>query len=376
MLQGCFSYVTTRGRVSRLTITTALGFLYVGSAMAQSPTPVPVVPPPKDTVAAAAKPSRLPGLKRWLAIEAFSVSARYRIIQNGMGDVTANQLQYQVAIRGRFKFDGKGRYSVVAGLYTGSFFNSGWNSTGLGTGTASTNLYLKHLYFDARPTKSLQFQIGGLGVNNGENTEATGYDNDAFIMGERIIIKAPKKLYFDEISVTNAHLGELNQPSVFRRFGNLSKPNYRQVLVRKEVNKRFAFSADYTHDSGTDTLRQAVRIMTPGTRLIDRVVFENYQRFNGPGRYGFNLFGERKLSSKVALNAGIAHIDAVMLNGDRFPKGTRMHATATYKPRAELTVTAAFTQGLGPAAPALPRTRFEIIFSYNILETLRRHRLH
>ena len=39
-----------------------------------------------------------------------------------------NVQQYQVAARGRFKFDRKGKYSVVAGLYTGNTINSGWNN--------------------------------------------------------------------------------------------------------------------------------------------------------------------------------------------------------------------------------------------------------
>ena len=55
------------------------------------------------------------------------------------------------------------------------------------------------------------------------------------------------------------------------------------------MNKRVSFSADYTFDSGTDTFRQAVRIKTPETHFADLFVFENYQRFDGPGGYGFNV---------------------------------------------------------------------------------------
>ena len=61
---------------------------------------------------------------------------------------------------------------------------------------------LKLLYLDAKPVKSFEFQIGGIAVNQGENTEATGYDNDVYITGERVLIRRPKKLYFDKISLT------------------------------------------------------------------------------------------------------------------------------------------------------------------------------
>lgn len=322
---------------------------------------------PEDT----SRPARI---KRWFEFENFAVSFRYRYTRNGLG-TTTNAVQYQFGSRARFKFDKKGRYSVVASLNSGNSFLGGWNNTGWGTGDVQTNLYLKQLYFVAKPIKSLEFQIGGLGVNNGENTEVTGYDNDAYITGERIIIRNPKKLYFDEISLTNAHLGDLNRPSVFRRFDNLAKSNYHQFLFRKQVNKRVAFSADYTFDSGSDTLRQAVKIKAPETRVVDMVGFENYQRFDGPGRYGFNLFGEKKIGKKFTLTGGFARIDGRLLNGDRYPQGNLLHAQGVYRLTPEFSFSSVIIQGVGPMLPNLSRTRFELIFTYNILETLRRHKL-
>ncbi|MEP7213788.1 MAG: hypothetical protein ABI791_11960 [Acidobacteriota bacterium] len=328
------------------------------------------------TRGAKAYPSdRAAKIKRWFEFDELSVHTRYRFVENARGDTVSNQQQYRFAGRGRFKFDSKGRYSVVAGLFTGNSITGGWNNTGVGTGDVQTNLYLKQLYFDANPVKGLEIQVGGIAINNGENTEATGYDNDVYLTGERVVFRLPKKVYFDEISLASAHIGEFNHPSVFRRFDNFAKSNYHQFLVRKQVNKRVGFSADYTFESGSDTFRQAVKIKTSETHFVDHVVFENYQRFDGPGKYGFNVFGERKVGKKLTLDAGFARIDGRLLNGDRFPQGNLFHATATYKFSPEFSLSTFIIHGAGPMAPTLPRTRFELIFSYNLLETLRRHKL-
>ena len=320
-------------------------------------------------------PDRAKEIKRWFEFDDLTINARYRYSRNAFGNTVSNQLQWRFTGKARFKFDRKGKYSVVAGLYTGNSFTGGWNTTGWGTGSRQTNLYLKQLYFDAKPVKAVEIQFGGIGINNGENTEATGYDNDAYITGERVIIRHPKKLYFDEISLTNAHIGDFNRPSVFRRFDNLAKSNYHQFLVRKQASKRIGFSADYTFDNGSDTFRQAVKIKTPETRIADFILFENYQRFDGPGRYGFNVFGERKIGKKLTLDLGFAHIDGRLLNGDRYPQGNLIHANASYKFSPEFSFTAFAIHGVGPMLGPLPRTRVDLIFTYNVLETLRRHKL-
>lgn len=322
-------------------------------------------------------PDPHPEVKRWFDLEALTVSARYRYIQNRNGTTAANQLQYQFVGRGIFKFDRKGRYSIHAGLFTGDTITGGWNTTGWGTGNLQTNLYLKQLYFDARPVRSLEIQYGGIGVNNGENTEITGYDNDVYITGERVQLRRPKQLYFDEISVTYAYLGDNTRPSVFRRFKHLDRSNYHQFLVRKQVNKRVGFSADYTFESGIDTLRQAVKLKLPESRIADSFLFENYERVDETHGYGFGLTGEKKIGKDLTLTGGVTKISHRMLNGDRYPPGTRLYLLAAYKFSPEFTLTCGIFQGVGPlATPTTPRTRLDIIATYNILSLLHRTKLY
>jgi hypothetical protein len=325
---------------------------------------------PQPTLSVSTNPERI---KRWFEVDAFSISSRYRLIRNAAGVTTTNQLQWQLAGRGKFKIDNKGRYSVNFGLFTGNVINGGWNNTGAGTGHPQSNLYLKHLFFAAKPVKWLEGQIGSFGVNNGENTEIIGYDNDVYIIGERIRIRAPKQAYFDEISYTSGFVGDLTRPSVFRRLGHLNNWNYHQLLVRKRLNKRVGFSADYAYERPSHTLRQAVRIGVAESRVLDTVLFENYQRVHPDEGYGVNLSGEKAVNKRFTVGGGFARIDRPVLNADRFPPGKRLYITSSYKISREITLSTALIQAVGHLpTPQTPHTRVEAIISYNILETLRK----
>ena len=335
--------------------------------------------PAKVSVEPSASASPVPRnekIRRWFEMDTFTISTRYRHITNNVDLGSADVLQYQVQARGRFKFDEKGKYSVTAGVYTGNRIDSGWGSTGWGTGGPQTNLYVKQLYFTAKPVKPLEIQIGGLAPNNGENTEITGYDNDSYFMGERVTVRASKQLYFDEISVANGYFGDITTPSVFRRFDRLDESNYHQFLVRKRINKNVSFSADYTFEAGRDTFRQAVKFSVPGFRALDSMRFENYQRVDPDKGYGFAITGEKTLRKKLNLNGGFAHIDTLMFNGDRYPRGNRIFAGWNLKMIPELSFGGFWVQGIGPLpTPTTPRTRFELILTYNVLESLKRLKL-
>lgn len=315
-------------------------------------------------------------IKRWFEFDGFTISPRYRLIRNNRDQTTANQLQFQVNMRAHFNFDKKGQYRVHAGLFTGNNITGGWNNTGLGTGAGQSNLYLKQLYFAAKPVKELEIQIGGLGINNGENTEVTGYDNDAYMTGERISVRAPKHIYFDEVSFANGYVGDANKPSVFKRFHRLNESNYHQILVRKSVNKYVSFSADYTFEAGKDTLRQAIKFKLPKGKALDSFLFENYQRIDPTTGYGFGFYGDKTLHPRFTLGGGFSHIDRPMLNGDRYAPGNRLFANAVLKISPEFTLNGFLIHGVGSLpSPTSVRTRFDLIFSYNVLATLKRLKL-
>jgi len=136
-------------------------------------------------------------LERWLEVQTASLTLRYRFVEDARGVTTANQMQDQDVFKARLKFDAGGRFSLNAGVASGTQFVASWNNTGVGTGRAVTNLYLKQLYFAAQPVRGVELQYGGLGILRGESTEITGYDNDGFVTGQRIILRRPKQFFFD-----------------------------------------------------------------------------------------------------------------------------------------------------------------------------------
>ena len=322
-----------RGNVARsLRLAAPLALLFTVSALGQNSSSHHVAD--KAAKPNAAKRTFAEKVNRWLEVDALAIATRYRFIKTRAHLTAANQAQFQVVARGRFKFDRKGKYSVYAGVFTGNNITGSWNNSGWGTGDPQSHLYLKQLYFDAKPAKWVEVQVGGLGGYNGENTEITGLDNDVYLMGERVFLRRPKDLNFDEVAITNAFIGDATTPNVFRRFHRLDESNYRQVLVRKQVDNRLSFSADYTFERGVHALHQAVSVKA-SQLVVDRVRFENYQRIDSDGGYGFAISGDKRLHERLTLGGGFARIDRPMFNADGFPPGNRLfrHRRGQDQPR-------------------------------------------
>ena len=314
-------------------------------------------------------------IARWFEIEQLTAATRYHFIENDNKTKGANNDQYQFIGKFRFKFDKKGKYSIDTNLGTGPSFTSFWNASGWGTGAQLRDLNLRQLYFDAKPNKAVEVQFGGISINYGDGTEAITYDNDNYITGARVQIRAPKKLYFDEISLTTATLADINRPDIFHRLRHLDLQNYHQLLVRKQFNKTIGVTGDYTFESGIDTFHQAVKIKAPPKKFIDTFLFENYERVDPDRSYGFNIFGEKKLNKRFTASGGFADIHIKALNGDRFPPGKRFYFTSQAKLLPEITLMLQLTQGVGPIGPNIPRSRIDITLTYNILESLKRTKL-
>ena len=173
-------------------------------------------------------------LHRWLDLQAASVATQHVCLKTGLGVTTANQQQYQVAVRGRFKLDAKGRFGINAGLYTGANFIGGFNNTGLGMGKAQSNLYLKHLYLSSLPLDGVEVQYGSLDTWHDESTDITGYAYNGYVVGERLSIKRPRELFFDDISIAYGYVGDLNSPNAIGRLHRLGQSNSHRFMLKKK----------------------------------------------------------------------------------------------------------------------------------------------
>src|SRR5215469_14458903 len=266
-------------------------------------------------------------LHRWLDLQAASVATQYVFAKTGRGVTAATQQQYQVAVKGRFKLDAKGRVGINAGLYSGATFIAGFNNTGLGMGEAQSNLYLKHLYLSALPLDGVEVQYGSLDVWHDESTDITGYAYNGYVAGERVSIKRPRELFFDDISVAYGYVGDLNSPNAIGRLHRLGQSNFHRFMLKKNIGERAWVSADYAYQSGIETWREAIRIRATELRVLDTVHAEVYEVSRIHPAYGFAAYGEKALLSRFIVGGGYADIDRTMLNSDRFGRGKRIFLT-------------------------------------------------
>ena len=314
-------------------------------------------------------------LARWIDVQSGTVSTRFRFNDTSSGAITHEQLQYREELKARVKVDRSGAYAVNIGLGTGDQFVRGWNNTAYGTPNGFTsNLFVKLLFGSAAPVKGLEIQAGGLGIVKGESTEITSYDNDGYIVGERISVKQPRTLHVDELSITVAYFGDSKTASLWPRFRRLGEVNYYQVLATKRFGSRLASSADVTTVAGATTVRSGLKLNTPGLRQLDSIRFEHYGRFNDDPAYGFSLAGERAVAKWLTLSAGWADIDQNDggLNSDRFGVGRRWFTIETITLGRELSAQIFYQHAVDNAYALQNRRSLHIVLTYSVLKGLQR----
>jgi hypothetical protein len=324
---------------------------------------------PMATIHPAAPATEKPLLGRWLDLETFSHSERYRNAFAAGGFHDFENAQQRSLLVGRLKLDAEGRYEVGFRASSGRYFNWAYGGyTGMsfiprvlapgviasyetpaqyreavqasfadpaGFTTVTANLksngmefYLRELFFSGTPVKAVTVEFGSFGIERGYSTEITSFDEDGYLSGERVRFRDAKHLFFDEVGFTNAYFGDIDTVNLFDRGGSLKKSNYRQAFAKKRLNARIAFSGEYTWQTGTDTLREAFVVKTPELKAVDGVRFEAYERLNGVtfaglansplgpiapltvnGASGFAAVVEKKLGN-LSGDAGFATVDS------------------------------------------------------------------
>ena len=248
------------------------------------------------------------GVQRWLELNTLSLSFRYR---NQLATTDARFFdngQQRSLIDGRFKLDSAGNYAIHFHVSSGRTFNWAYSDeigndfqnrelpslamsppaiqerfyAALAADPAAFQrdsvvasrgweMYFRQLYVSATPVKQLSFEYGSLGIERGAATEATTYDEDGYLTGERLRILDPHHLFFDQIAVTYAYEGDVFNPDFFDRGERLGQSNYHQFLAAKRFGTRLSTSIDYTFDKGTHTIRQAALLKISELRVIDSV---------------------------------------------------------------------------------------------------------
>jgi hypothetical protein len=330
---------------------------------------------------------------RWLDLTTFSHSERYRNQYGDDGFHYFEDGQQRSLVAGKIKLDADGKYTIGFRATSGRTFNWAYaDYAGRGFATsfkqsadvvdpyadgsvgdaydadpagvqqaqalksAGWSFYVRDLNISAAPVKRFAFQFGSFGFERGLSTEITTFDDDGYLTGERVYLRDPHHLYFDQISVTSAYFGFFDTPNVFARGGGFTKSNYRQIAATKHLNKRVGISGEYnwiSNNARTNTFREAVVVAVPESRLLDSFRLEAYEMVNRVSlqgdderpRQGFALVGEKKIG-KLSGDFGFASIDrnyglysgssylqeiGFSLNGDNYNTGIRIFSHVNYK---------------------------------------------
>ena len=238
--------------------------------------------------------------------------------------------------------------------------------------------YVRELYLSATPVKPATFELGSFGFERGLSSEITTFDDDGYLMGERLRLKDPHHLFFDQITLTSAYFGFFTQPNLFARGGGFTKSNYRQIAAKKQLSKRVGVSGEYnwiSNNACTSTTREAIVISIPESRLLDSFRLEAYEQLSHiylqgdeeARRQGFALVGEKKIGN-FSGDFGFASMDrnyglysgssllqeaGFSLNGDSFNTGIRIFSHASYKLTSVVTAFGFYTRITGKMIPNL-----------------------
>jgi hypothetical protein len=342
-----------------------------GSRPAEQP------PAVEDVMHTRVPPTIEPEERSRLALASLALAVRYRYLKTSGAAAPIRQLQTSEAVRGSLRIDRDGRFTLNGGIASGRGFSGGWNATGAGSGVAAYDLSLKQLFASIRLSKRIDVDVGGLYVARGQSSEATSYDNDGYIVGERIVVRRPWKHVFDDVTITRAYLGDLSQANVFARLHALDQANYYQALVQR-TRSRSSMSIDYTAQSRSHTLRSGVTFKTHHLVISDRVRVEGYARVKPTNGYGFAVALQRQLGSGTMMSAGLSRIDRNYgaLNGDLYGRGNRLFGTVSKRYGDGWLTSVQIARALQSEAGTGPRTRLDVALAYDILRasTVRRLR--
>jgi hypothetical protein len=391
----------------------AAPFAFAQEAAQPVPTEFHVADPATDSLALSGTGTPIeakPLLNRWVELSNFSHAERYRNAAESTGWHLFEDGQQRSILAGRVKLDNQARYTVNFRASSGIYFNwafadyagDGITTRGKEPGafalyspteligvlgavaadpgdfaafeashSTGWSFYLRELYISASPIKQVTVEFGSLGIERGVSTEITTFDDDGYISGERVRIRDPKHLFFDQIGFTSAFFGDIYTPNLFDRGSSFKTSNYRQFFLDKGLGKRIATSGEYTWQNGTDTLREAASVAIPEVKVVDKVRVELYQRVNvitfegiSPAAgSGFAVAAEKGYRDLKG-DAGYASVDtnyagtygaerlgvasAFALNGDAYGVGKRVFVHGSYKVNSVVTAFGYYTHAVGP----------------------------
>ena len=301
-----------------------------------------------------------------IAISTAAAGIRSRGMRSTSSGAVANQVQITGALRGRIAIDRGGFVAMHGGIASGRGFSSGWNATGIGSGGAAHDLAVRQLFVAIRPSPLVEVEAGGLYFARGQSTEATSYDNDGYLVGERAGIAMRGSRVVNTLSLTRGYVGDVTRSNVFDRVRRLDRANYYQALAEK----RFAdasFSVDYTLNDSSHVIRGAAAVDLDRSLLVERIRVEAYGRATNAAAYGYAISVQRQAPLALMSALGMSSIDVEYgpFNGDLYGRGRRLFGSVSRRFGRALLASAQVATALGRDTSP-PRTRFDLAVAYDV----------
>jgi hypothetical protein len=180
----------------------------------------------------------------------------------------------------------------------------------------------------------------------------------------------PRAWWFDEVAVTRAYVGDLNEPSAFRRLRKLGEGGYVQALATR---RRPSASLSIEVAERDEVTSASLALLVRKVPALSAVRVEASRAVSDRSDYAVGVTAERSLDP-VTLSGGFTSVETYFgtLNGDRYSTGDRAFASASWKLRRGLTLTAFASRAIGDSPE--PHVRADMLIMYDVMTHLARKR--
>lgn len=255
-----------------------------------------------------------------------SIGVRVRSDHNNKGEITRNQVQYNVDLKLQLQLDEDGKWKVITRAKTGAAFESSSNNAGIGNNTKFDQDFHARQFFVQYESASHSASVGFLPILPSSVAKGTfSFDSDGWIDGARLETTQLGK-WAKRASISVGRIDDLKTPSIFDR--EIDSPNVIMVHVQGNLSERISYMAEGTLINSSTTsdeqyLRMMIDIATKDTLgFIDKIVVEPLIQNTEHPLQGF------------AISANKAIGDSWSVTGQYSYKGEELSAQEkTYAPR-------------------------------------------
>ena len=349
-------------------VTIAVSLLVLACALGASAGPDPAPPQPKPA----------PPLARWVDLQNATLNTRYRFIDNSAGVITTNQIQHRESLRARLKFDAPGRYALNLGDVYGRPIHERLEQHGHRAGRLAGPARRAAPVLRGSANHRSRSAVRKHVHLKGESTEITTYDDDGYVIGERVSVRRPRSCSSTRCrrrSATSRATSDGDRRQQARQVPQ--RPSELRALPRRQEDSgtRAGISADFTSVDGARTWRAATNVNTKELRAVDSILFENYWRTNNNAGVRLCGDGDQGRHAEARPQRGLCQHRSVLRRPQLRPLSHRQprvrhgdvhHLAAFHR------VGVHHAGRWATTSPLLQRTLSNLIFTYNALPDLRR----